>query len=717
MTVMATRDASAPSIADAPRPSGRAFGLRQIGARLEALADAERDQLPLWLPVGLILGIGAWFALPDANAWIAFLLIAGTAALGSLAVAPGTRWGRALLLFSLTAALGCGLIWWKAESAAAPRLERPRMLELNAEVESVQPLAAEQTVRLVVRPIGTGLPHRLRVNVDEDKLVAGLDAGATISLRAWLMPPAPMAVPGAYDFARVAWFQRIGGTGRALDIAVVSPASGRSPSARIASTRQTLSAHIRAQLSGAEGGIAAALATGDQGGIPEADAEAMRRSGLAHLLSVSGLHLTAVVGAVMLLTLKLLALSPALALRFRLVLIAAAAGALAGVAYTLLTGAEVPTVRACIAALLVLAGIALGREAITLRLVAVGALVVLLLWPESLPGASFQMSFAAIVAIVALHENPRVQAWVSRRDEGWIAKAGRGLLALVLTGLAVEIALMPIALFHFHKAGLYGALANVVAIPLTTFIIMPLEALAVAFDLIGLGAPFWWLTGQALSFLLWLAHAAANAPGAVALLPAMPPAAFALLAAGGLWICLWRTRWRLYGAAPVAMGALWALLTPAPDLLVTGDGRHLVLRTAEGRLALLRPKAGDYVRDTLAELSGTEPDYLDLERLPTAACSADLCAADIERNGRRWRILATRSSHFVRWDQMVAACAEADIVVADRPLPRGCNPRWLRADLFFLRRTGGLAVMLGGDPRVSTVAAREGRHPWAGAAR
>ena len=120
------------------------------------------------------------------------------------------------------------------------------------------------------------------------------------------------------------------------------------------------------------------------------------------------------------------------------------------------------------------------------------------------------MSFAAIVAIVALHEHPRARAWFARRDEGWPARIGRALFALVLTGLAVEIALMPIALFHFHKAGLYGALANVVAIPLTTFVIMPLEALALLFDLAGLGAPFWWLTGQALSFLLWLAHAAGD---------------------------------------------------------------------------------------------------------------------------------------------------------------------------------------------------------------
>ncbi|MDQ8757954.1 ComEC/Rec2 family competence protein [Sphingosinicella sp. LHD-64] len=688
-------------------------GMTALGRRVEHLAEAERDQLPLWLPVGLMAGIAAWFWLPDRFGWMAFAAGAGALALGFAATAGGTRWGRALALFSLAAAIGIGLIWWKSERAAGPRLEREGLVELTASIDAVRPLAAERTLRLLVAPQDPAMPRRLRVTLPEADAPAGLAPGATVRVRAWLMPPAPMAVPGAYDFARAAWFQGIGGTGRALDVTVVAAPSGQSWRATIADWRQRLAAHVRGQLGGGEGGIAAALATGDQFGISEADAEAMRRSGLAHLLSVSGLHLTAAVGAVMLLTLKLLALSPTLALRVRLVLVAAATGALAGVAYTLLTGAEVPTVRACIAALLVLAGIALGREALTLRLVAVGALVVLLLWPESLVGPSFQLSFAAITAIVALHENPRIQHWLSRRDEGAVARIGRFLFGLVLTGLAVEIALTPIALFHFHKAGLYGAAANVVAIPLTTFVIMPLEALALLFDTVGLGAPFWWLTGQALSFLLWLAHATADAPGAVALLPAMPRGAFALLVAGGLWICLWRTRWRRWGLAPVAAGAIWALATPAPDLLVTGDGRHLVVRDVAGRLALLRPRAGDYVRDTLAELSGAEPDFLDLDRLPAAACSADLCVAHLDRDGRRWRLLATRTRHFVRWDAMIRACAEADIVVSDRLLPRACQPRWLRADRAFLRRTGGLAISLGPEPRVATVAGQVGRHPWA----
>jgi len=699
--------------------SGMRKAKRWLGglpARLETLFEAEKDQLPLWLPVGLISGIGGWFWLPTPSGWIALAAVGLALGFALLSFAGDSRAGRALAWFGLAAAFGCALIWWTAERVSAPRLERAQAMEVTGTIVSVQPLAARQLLRLVVAPEGEGVPARVRVNVPEPEAPPGLAPGARVRFRAFLMPPAPAFAPGGYDFSRAAWFQRLGGTGRVSRIEILAPPTEQGWRATIADWRQRLGAHIRSQLPGAEGGIAAALATGDQFGIPEADAEAMRRSGLAHLLSVSGLHLTAVVGAVMLLTLKLLALSPVLALRYRLVLVAAGVGALAGVAYTLLTGAEVPTVRSCIAALLVLAGIALGREAITLRLVAVGALVVLLLWPESLVGPSFQLSFAAIVAIVALHENPRVKDWLSRRDEGWPMRVGRFIFGLVLTGLVVELALTPIALFHFHRAGLYGAAANVVAIPLTTFVIMPLEALALLFDLAGLGAPFWWLTGQALSFLLWIARMTAAAPGAVALLPAIPRGAFALICAGGLWLCLWRTSWRRWGLLPVAIGALWAWSTPAPDLILTGDGKHLIVRAIDGSLALLRPRAGDYVRDSLAELAGEEADYLDMDDFPAAACSLDLCAINIDRDGRRWRILATRTRHLVAWPEMIRACAQADIVISDRLLPRGCNPRWLRADRRFLERTGGLSIRFGSRPSVETVRGQAGQHPWAAGA-
>lgn len=688
----------------------------RISARLEALFDAERDQLPLWLPVALGFGIAAWFALPGGGAWTGFLLGAAAVAVALLAVGWETRWGRSLAIFCIAAALGCALIWLRSERQGIEPLARAQAAAFEAEVEEVRYLPARESVRLLLRPVDAPhLPERLRLNVAEEHRSEALKPGARVRLRAWLMPPAPMAVPGAYDFARFAWFGGIGATGRALGgVEIVAPSPGQGLLDRVALWRQALGDHIRSRLDGAAGAVAVSLATGDQAGISDEDAEAMRRSGLAHLLSISGLHITAAVGAAMLLTLKLLALSPKLALRFPLVLIAAGVAALVGIGYTLLAGAEFPTVRSCLAALLVLGAIALGRDALTLRLVAVGALVVLLFWPEALASASFQMSFAAVTAIVALHEHPRVKALLSRRDEGLIAKTGRFLLGLLLTGISVELALTPIGLFHFHKAGVYGALANIVAIPLTTFIVMPLEALALLFDLAGLGAPFWWLTGLGLDFILWLAHAVAGAPGAVSMLPSMPRGAFALMAAGGLWIALWRTKIRRWGMLLVTLGAAWALATPAPDLLVTGDGRHLALRTADGRMALLRDRAGDYVRDTLSETAGHDQLMVALADLPEAACSADMCAADIVRGGRRWRLLATRSSRFVDFGPLSRACAEADIVVSDRTLPRTCVPRWLKADRAFLSKQGGIAVTFGTAPRVTTVGGRVGRHPWMG---
>ena len=273
----------------------------------------------------------------------------------------------------------------------------------------------------------------------------------------------------------------------------------------------------------------------------------MRDAGLTHLLSISGLHVSAVIAAGYLVALKVLALFPAVALRVRLPAVAAAVGAIVGIGYTLLTGAEVPTVRSCAAAMLVLMALALGRDALSLRMVAVAAVFVLLLWPESVIGPSFQMSFAAVIAIVALHSSGPAKAFLAPRDEKWVKRAFRGAFMLFVTGMVIEIALMPIVLFHFHRAGLYGAFANVIAIPLVTFIAMPLIALGLLFDLIGLGGPFWWLVQASLDLLLGIAHFTAEQPGSVKLMPQMSGLVIALFTSGGLWLALWSGRARLLG--------------------------------------------------------------------------------------------------------------------------------------------------------------------------
>jgi competence protein ComEC len=703
---------SAPNIAGAPLPH-RARGywkarLGAIGEGAERFLERERAQLPPWLVAGFGAGIAAWLALDGPSAWAAVILLGAGLAVAGFVFGAG-RLERSAAWLGLAAAAGCALVWSRAEWVAAPKLERPVVARFEARVERVEPLAAKGDLRLTLVPYDPALPPRVRVSIKTEGAPSGLGKGAALRIRARLAPPPPMALPGTHDFARDAWFKGIGAVGRSLGpVEVLEPVEAGGLDA----LRDRLGRHIRDRLPGPPGTIATALATGDQNAVGEEDADAMRRSGLAHLLSVSGLHIAAVVGAAMLLTLKVLALSERLAVRFNLLLVAAGVGAAVGIAYTLLTGAQVPTVRSCIAALLVLAGIALGRDAISIRLVAVGALVVLAFRPEALAGASFQFSFAAVTAIVALHSSPLGRAFL-RRDERFAARAGRFLLGLVATGLAVEIALIPFALYHFHKAGLYGVAANLVAIPLTTFVVMPLEAGALLLDVVGMGAPLWWLAGKSLAFLLWVAHSVAGAKGAVATLASMPVWAFGLMVTGGLWLCLWTTRPRLLGLVPFSLGAAGAALAPTPDLLVTGDGRHLAVVADDGTPMLLRDRSGDFMRSLMSEASGhdDEPGLLS-EAAAMGACSRDACTALIRRGGGEWRLLATRSSQRIDWAELVRACSEADIVVADRRLPRGCTPRWLKLDRQALERTGGVAVTFGREPRVDTVAERLGRHPW-----
>ncbi len=675
---------------------------------IEAFLDAQRDQLPLWLPVAFGSGIAAWFALPTATHWIAFLTSALALGAAAFVFAPSTRTRRIALIAATAMTLGCGDAWWRADQLAAPVLTRPVVTQVEGKVEGVEVQAAKERVRLSVIPnAGSGLPPRVRVVVDDDKMPGGVSVGDRIAVRARLVGPPTASIPGGYDFSRTAWFQRLGATGKA--IGPVARASSGTPGTP--GLRERLSTHIRAQVEGSAGGIASAFATGDRGGIAKEDEEAMRASGLTHLLSVSGLHITAVVGAVMFLTLRLLALSPFLARRLNLLAIAAGAGALAAIGYTLLTGAEVPTIRSCVAAVLVVVGLMLGRQAFTLRLVASGALVILILWPEALVGPSFQLSFAAIASIVALHEWTPVKAFFAPHDEGVVGRTLRGVGSLLLTGIAVEVALAPIALYHFHRQGLFGALANIVAIPLTTFVTMPFEALAILFDGIGLGAPFWWVTAASLDVLLWIARTVAAFPGAVAALPTIPVGAFAIMVASGLWLLLWKGQVRAWSLPVFAGGALWALVTPVPDLLITGDGMHLAVRGDDGRFAILRPRAGDYVRSVMVEAFGELGELDDLDVLPGADCSDDVCRVDLRRGSRDWRILGIRSRYLLPPPALRRDCAQADIVVSERRLPDWCRPRWLKADRTMLARTGGLSIDLSAG-RVTSVAQAEGAHPW-----
>lgn len=681
-------------------------------AAIEAWLGSERHQLPLLVPVALGAGVALWFALPWHDQRVAAAVMAGAAAVAGLALrglsARLLLWGGVLVL------LGLALAEWRSASVAAPVLGDRFTGDISGLVEETQVTRGGERFRFRLALDDPALPRHVRISAKGEP-IPGVVPGARVTLKAALMPPAGPSVPGGYDFARRAWFSETGATGYPLGPVTVT--SRAPPPAGLlgwlAATRAAINARLYALIPGAAGAIGAAFVTGEQGPIPVPVAQDMRDAGLAHLLSISGLHIAIVVGGTLWALRRTLTLSPWIALRWPVKGIAAGVAALAGVAYTLLAGGEVPTVRSCIATLIVLVGIAIGREALTLRMVAAAAFLILCVRPEALLGPSFQLSFAAVTGIVALYQS-RFGRWLSdpARSQGWGARLARHLLALVVTGLVAEAMLAATALYHFNRAGLFGVVANLVAIPLTSFVVMPLLLLTLIADALGLAAPVAWLLGQSLDVLVGVARVVAGWPGAVIRLPMMPDLAYLHVVAGGLWLCIWQGRVRYWGTVPLAIGLIAAVLARPPDLLVSGDGRHAAYLVPDGRLALLRDRAGDYIRDMWGDATAATTADVALADLPGARCSVDACVADLTAEGRRWRLLATISRDRVPRERFAPACAAADIVVSARRLPTWCAPRWLKLDRATLNATGAVAIWLGPNPEVRTVAARIGDHPW-----
>ena len=687
-----------------------------LGVRLEAWLFAERNQLPLLAPVALGIGVALWFVLPWAGERWAALAVAAALVAGGLALSGLSIGGRAARLLAwggLLVALGIGSAAWRSAQVAAPVLADRFSDVVTGTVESIEVVRGGERFRFLLLPDDKALPPRIRISA-KGVAMPGVVPGARVSIRASLNPPSGPSVPGGYDFARKAWFAGVGATGYPLgDVTILRAALPPSGAlARLAGLRAAIDAQLTTAVPGPAGAIAAAFVTGNQGMIPPQVNQEMRDAGLAHLLSISGLHIAIVVGGTLWAVRRALTIVPWLALRLPVKALAAGAAASAGIAYTLLAGGEVPTVRSCIATLIVLIGVAIGREALTLRLVAAAAFLILLIRPESLLGPSFQLSFAAVTGIVALYQS-RLGRWLAEpvHTQGWIVRTVRHLLMLLVTGLVAEAMLAATALYHFNRAGLYGVFANLIAIPWTSFIVMPLLIVALIAGALRIGAPFEWLLGKSMELLIELARTVAGWPGAVFRLPLMPDGAYLLLICGGLWLCIWQGRSRFLGLLPLAAGGVAALLAQPPDLLVSADGRHAAYLVPDGRLAFLRDRAGDYIRDMWGDATAASTADVALSELPGARCSLDACVADLDAGGRRWRLLATLSKDVVPREAMAPACAAADIVVSMRRLPAWCAPRWLKLDRAALGETGAVAIWLD-PPRVTTVAARLRDHPW-----
>lgn len=480
----------------------------QFGVWLESLAALEQARLAPWLAVALGVGVLAFFALPAdppaASVWVAPPLVLLAAWLGRRRPLAGWSLGLAA-----AACLGFAAATWHT-ARQPPPLDMPRTAAIvTGRVASVDLLPEGRRLTLEAPRLdgGEALPRHLRIRLRATDPAAPRP-GDTVRVRALLRPPGAPAYPGAWDFQHFAFFSGLGGSGFALAPAEVTPSEAAPPA--FAGLHATIEARVTAALPGGAGAVAAALLTGGQSAIPAADLAAMRDSGLAHLLSVSGLHIAIVMGVSFGLLRLLLALVPWLALRLPVKACAAVAALAVGGFYLLLTGSQVPMQRSFAMAALATLALLAGRRAISLRAWALAAAAVLLTQPAAVLGASFQMSFAAVLALIAGWEWLRPRLPTTGPRARWQRRMLVALFGVVATSILAGAATTPFGLHHFGRLQLYGVVANAVAVPLTSVVVM--QAAMVAAVLMPLGLEDLALVpmGWGVEGILAVAHAVAS---------------------------------------------------------------------------------------------------------------------------------------------------------------------------------------------------------------
>jgi len=643
------------------------------------------------LPVMLGTGAGLYFALPvEPSAGMG--LAAGALVLGA---AMAAFWSSRMSLALLAAlALGFAAAKFREQQVAAPVLDRAMTLHLTGRLLSVEPAA--KGVRLVLDDLrsggfGSAVPARARITVRSGG--EKLHPGDGVSLTARLTPPPGPSEPGDSDFGRAAFFQRIGAVGFSYGAPMPAPlAHPGGAIIGIEALRENMTARIRASLPGSDGAIASALITGERGGIEPSDQQALRDAGLAHVLAIAGLHMALVGGGLFWLVRAVLAAFPVLALNYPIKKWAAGAALAGSGFYLVISGATASSTRAFVMLTMMMLAILVDRPALSMRSLGLAAAILLLAWPDSITEPGFQMSFAAVTALVAVAE------WEQQHRRGLPqGRITRYLGGIALASLVGSLATMPFAIFTFDRATHYAVLGNLLAMPVMGFVVMPAAALSVAAMPFHLEAAPLHLMGRGIDVMLASGNFVSTLPGAVTVSHAFPLGALVLMTFGGLWLEIWRRPKRWLGLALIGPGVAWALMARAPDILVASDAHTIALRGRDGLLMFPRKPKDNFAASRWLARDGDGRDVRDA--IGGANCDGESCIMNVDGN----LVAMPFRTEAVRED-----CAHAVIVIAAVPVAHCAGPK-LVLDAKTIARGGGYAIT---DGRAVSVRETRGLRPW-----
>lgn len=581
----------------------------------------ERERWFLWLPVLFATGIGLFFLLPeDVSIWWTLGVIELLIAAAILA----RRHIRILVWLMIAAMVVLGFTDIQLKTAYLAGQHKSgkeiqtyvtgRIAKIDYNYRGNQRLIIEHAKNFEGGDLGT---LKLSTRTKD----APLFTGQCVEMAAQIFPLAKAAIAGGFQFDRKAFFEGVNATGYALSS--VLPADCERPmpvtdkfGVLVAKLRATIVSRVKSVLPPEKASVAAAIIAGEQGSISQAQIDNYRNSGLAHFLSISGLHMTMLAGLMFFLVRLVMALIPPLAVRYDSKKTAAVFAIVLSVFYLLISGAAIPAQRAFIMNLIVVLGVLFDRRAISMKTAAWAAFIILIFAPQSLISVSFQMSFAAVVALIAFYERfagalQRFFNGDGNRDNSLPVKIFKViwvyLIGILVSDLVASLATLPFAVYHFNKAAIYTSLANLAAGPVIGFVIMPFVLLSLL--LMPLGLDVWTLkiVGTGIGLVNDITARVSSLPYAALPVLSMPMWGLLLIVFGGLWLCLWTQKWRVWGVVLIAIGFASVAVSKVPDVIVGSDAKLVAVKDSADNMVVLPVRGEAFTKKLWLEKTASQP--------------------------------------------------------------------------------------------------------------
>jgi len=663
---------------------------------MRSLLEQEVENIFLWIPVAIAMGILVFFQLSfDPSFYLSFaILIISSIALWLVRNRYYLRIAAALIFFVV---LGFNSALYRTESMSAPILKSITD-EIWIEGDVADITFNKKNKRLLLKDIYAeyeyiDFPKFVRISLKSD--VSHFKIGDRILVKAVLMPPPQPAMPDGFDFTRFAYFKQIGAIGYAVrKPRLLEAREASNLTDYLNSLRKIIAQKIQNQLSEPSASIATGLLIGDSSSISQEDFDVIRKSGIAHIIAISGMHIVVVVGIIFFVSQYCLSRFPNLLLRYNIKKISAVIAIFFSFIYLLLAGSPVSAQRAFMMSSLVLLAIVLDRNASPMRSIALSAIVILLVTPETIMSASLQMSYAACIALIASFDLSKNLFFSQNKiSDRRAVKVIKYFLTLTFASLVAGMATAPFVVFHFNQFSTYSILTNMICVPLADFIIMPFGMIALVLMPLGIEKIALYPMGLGIDAMFNYAEFISNLPYSYFYIPSFTSFGIGMFVVGGLLLCFLQTKLRLIGVIPVMFGLVTINNHIKPDILIDRDAKIFAIQNEDGQLMVSSKAKARFIRDVWMQKNG-ENEVSNIKKAGPSSCTSSLCV--YKKNNSQVALVTNQ-------EDLASACGPIDLFINLVDKEFTCEVAKANINIEDLSLKGAHSIWIGDEIKIETV--------------